>query len=423
MANNSLKTVIAYFDDTLKQLNDDFSYADKVEVDTIEPSRLQNANDIYWRSVEQQRPIIDGWDLTGEETNTIQQGYPLQLEDPKNDFMEWRIDDLRDRGFMQRASTASAKRQNAYLNKRIAELVAETGTLTYESSTAGFDFVSEADTLMTERGANRDMGASFFLNPRTNQVMASDLASRTLYPDNRSEAAYNSAMIGQNVAGFDIFRAPTYGTIPSRVNSTGGTVASDVTEVPDGYVSAGTNSIQNVDYRVGDIPLGSGEGSNFQVGDVITVSGVNALNVMDKTDTGQLMTFRVVSIDGDTLSVYPKPIAADQSGISTAQAAYANISTSIDSGDTVSATNENGGNANSFWANDSICIVNGRQPFEVLNEFEGMKVVSETLDNGLDLYMAYDANLATVNARVRIFTRWGLVNKDPSRNGNAIYTG
>lgn len=423
MATDSLKTVIAFYDDALKQLNDDFSYASQVEVDTIEPNRQQNANDIYWRNIEQQRPIITGWDLTGQETSTIEQGYPLQLEDPKNDFMEYRIDDLRDRGFMQRAAMASAKRQNAELNKRIANLVADTGTLTYESATSGFDFVAEADTLLTERGAYRDMGSSFFLNPRTSQVMASDLASRTLYPDNRSEAAYNSALIGQNVAGFDIFRAPTYGTVPARVNATGGTVSANVTEVPEGFNSAGSNSIQNVDYRVGSIPLGVGEGANFQVGDVVTVAGVNALNVMDKTDTDQLMTFRVVSISTDTLNVYPKPIAADQAGITTEQAAYANISTSIDSGDAVSATNVNGGSANSFWANDSICVVNGRQPFEILNEFDGMKVVSETLDNGIDLYMAYDANLATVNARVRLFTRWGLVNKDPSRNGSAIYTG
>lgn len=419
MANDTLKTIIAFYDSALKQLNEDFSYAGQADVDTIEPSRLQNANDIYWRNVEQQRPIIEGWDLTGQETGTIEQGYPLQLEDPKNDFMEYRIDDLRDRGFMERAAMASAKKQNSYLNKRIAELVANTGTLTYESSSAGFDFVAEADTLMTERGAYRDMGSSFFLNPRTNQVMASDLASRSDL-SGRPEGAYATAMIGKNVAGFDIYRAPTYGVIPARVNATGGTVASDVTEVPQGFTTSG-GSIQNVDYRVGSIPLGAGEGANFQAGDVITVSGVNALNLMDKTDTGELMTFRVISIDTDTLNVYPKPIAADQAGITDEEAAYANISTAITSGATVAATNVNGGNANSFWANDSICVVNGRQPFELLNEFDGMKVVSETLDNGLDLYMAYDANLATVNARVRLFTRWGLCNRDPARNGNAIF--
>lgn len=418
MATDSLKTIIAFYDEALKQLNEDFTYAGLVNVDTIEPNRLQNANDIYWRNVEQQRPIITGWDLTGQETGTIEQGYPLQLEDPKNDFMEYRIDELRDRGFMNRAAMASAKRQNAELNKRIAELVADTGTLTYESNASGFDFVAEADTLMTERGAYRDMGASFFLNPRSNQTLASDLASRSTL-DGRPEGAYATAMIGKNVAGFDIYRAPTYGTIPARVNGVGSTVASNVTEVPQGFTTSG-GSIVNVDYRVGSIPLAVGGAANFQVGDVITVAGVNSLNVMDKTDTGQLMTFRIVAITGDTLDVYPKPIAADQAGITAEEAAYANISTAITTGAAVSAINVNGGNANSFWANDSICVVNGRQPFEILNEFDGMKVVSETLDNGIDLYMAYDANLATVNARVRLFTRWGLVNKDPSRNGNAI---
>jgi len=422
MAVNSLKTVVAFFDDVLQQMNDDFTYAGLVDVETINPGTMQNANDIYWRNVEQQRPIIEGRDLTGLETGTIEQGYPLRLEAPKNDFMEYNIQNLRDEGFMRRAAVASAKKQNAYLNKRIAELVASTGTLTYESSAAGFDFVAEADTLMTERGCYRGEGSTFFLNPRTNQVMASDLASRSDL-SGRPEGAYATAMIGKNVAGFDVYRAPTYGTILQRVNATGGTVAADVTEVPEGYVSAGVDSIQNVDYRVGSISVGLAEGANFQVGDVITVAGVNALNLMDKTDTGELMTFRVVAIDGDNLSVYPKPIAADQAGITTEQAAYANISTAIVTGMAVAAANVTGGQANSFWANDSICVVNGDEPFELLNEFDGMKVVSETLDNGVKLYMGYDANLATVNARVRLFTRWGLVNKDPSRNGNAIYTG
>lgn len=420
MANETLKTVIAFYDDVLKQMSEDFTYAGLVEVDSIEPGRLQNANDIYWRNVEQQRPIIEGWDLTGQETDTIELGYPLQLEAPKNDFMAYRVDDLRDRGFMQRAAVASAKRQNAELNKRVADLVANTGTLFYESNSTGFEFVAEADTLLTERGAYRDMGSSFFLTPRANQIMAGNLASRTLYPNNRSEEAYSTALIGKNVAGFDLYRAPTYGTIPAQVNGTGSTVASDVTEVPEAFSTAG-GTISNIDYRVGTIPLGAGGGANFQAGDVITIAGINALNIMDKTDTGELMTFRVIDVTGDDLTVYPKPIAADQAGITPEQAAYANISTAITTGAAVASVNTTAGQANSFWANDSICIVNGDTPLEILNEFDGMKVVSESLDNGIKLYMAYDANLATVNARVRLFTRWGLVNKDPSRNGNAVY--
>lgn len=421
MANQTAKTLVAFYDKVLEQVNNDTTMARRVEVDTVDGSTLQNANNIYWRNVEQQSPVIEGWDLTGQETSIIEQAYPLQLQDPKNDFVQLRVDELRDEGFMNRRVRASSKKLSADQNARIADLVASTGSLFYESNAAGFDFVAEADTIMTERQANRDMGASFFLSPRANQVMASDLASRSDL-SGKPLTAYETAMIGRNVAGFDLFRGSYVGNIAARVNATGGTVSADVTEVPEGFTTSG-GTIQNVDYRIGQIPLGLGEGANFQAGDVITVAGVNALGVMDKRDTGELMTFRVVAVDTDTLSVYPKPIAADQAGITAEQAAYANISTAIVSGMAVAAINTVAGRANSFWADDSICIVNGDAPLDMLNEFEGMKVVSETLDSGVKLYMAYDARLDSLNCRVRLFTWYGLVNKDPSRNGNAVYTG
>lgn len=419
MANNTAKTLVTFFDKAQEQLNKDTTMARRVQVDTVDGASLQNANNIYWRNVEQQSPVIEGWDLSGQETEIIEQAYPLQLSDPRNDFVKIRVDELRDQGFMERRVRASSAKLSADQNSRIADLVASTGTLYSESSSAGFDFVAEADTIMTERQANRDMGASFFLSPRENQIMASDLASRSDL-SGKPLTAYETAMIGQNVAGFDIFRGSYVGNIAARTNATTGAVATDVVEVPEGFTSSG-GTLSNVDYRVGSVTLGSGEGADFTVGDVITFAGINSLGLMDKRDTGQLMTFRVVAKDTDTLSIYPKPIAADQTGIDDAQAAYANISTQIVATTVVSKINENGGRANSFWADDSICIVNGSAPLEMLNEFDGMKVVSETLDSGVKLYMAYDANLDDMNCRVRLFTWYGLVNKDPSRNGNMVY--
>lgn len=419
MANNTAKTIVTFYESVLEQMNQDTTMARRVDIDTVDGGTLQNANNIYWKTVEQQAPVITGWDMTGQETSIISQAYPLQLSDPRNDFFQLRVDELRDKRHMEQRSRASAKKLSSDQNKRIADLVASTGSLYYQSSAAGFDFVAEADTLMFERQANRDAGASFFLSPRDNQVMASDLASRSDL-SGKPLTAYETAMIGKNVAGFDIFRGSYVGNIAARVNATGGTVSANVTEVPEGFTTSG-GSIQNVDYRVGAIPLGVGEGANFAAGDVITVSGVNSVGLMDKRDTGQLMTFRVVSKTGDTLNVYPKPIAANQAGITPEQAAYANISTAIVSGATVAAINTSAGRVSSFWADDSISIVNGDAPLDMLNEFDGMKVVSETLDSGVKVYMAYDASLPTLNCRVRVFTWYGLVNRDPSRNGNARY--
>jgi hypothetical protein len=417
MANQTAKTLVSYYDKVLEQLNKDTTMARRVEVDTVSGASLQNANNIYWRNVEQQSPVLEGWDLTGQETGIIEQAYPLRLQDPRNDFVSLRVDELRDTGFMDRRVRSSAAKLSADQNSRIADLVASTGSLYYESSAVGFDFVAEADTIMTERQANRDSGASFFLSPRANQVMASDLASRSTL-DGRPLEAYETAMIGRNVAGFDLFRGSYVGNINARANATTTTVADDVLEIPQGFTET-NGTLQNVDYRVGTVTLTAG--TNYNVGDVITFAGVNALAVMDKRNTGELMTFRIVGKTGDVISIYPKPIAANQAGITPEQAAYANISTAIVETMVVSKVNENGGRANSFWADDSICIVNGDAPLDMLNEFDGMKVVSETLDSGVKLYMAYDASLPTLNCRVRLFTWYGLVNKDPSRNGNAIY--
>lgn len=418
MALSSGKIIETLFEDAMKQLNRNEVYANLTDVDSIAPDRSQNASNIYWQAVEQQRQEIEGWDLTGEETGVIEQYYPLELSDPRGDFIQLRVDDLRDKRFMDRAVRASVGTIRSGLNKRIANLVANTGTMYYESSEVGYNFVSEADTIMTERQIARDSGSSFFLAPRINQVMASDLASRDAPPMGVSKDAYSTGLINSDIAGFGVYRAPTYGTIAARANDTTTTVASDVLEVPRGYQTVGGVNV-NVDYRYGTVSLTAG--TNYNVGDVITFAGVNALGISDKTDTGELMTFRIIAKDTNDITIYPKPIAADQAGITPEQAAYANISTAIVSGMVVSKVNATGGQANSFWANDSICIVGGEAPLNLLSEFDGMKVESEALASGLRLYIAYDANLATLNARVRLFVWYGLANKDPSRNGNAIY--
>lgn len=418
MALSSGKIIATFYDKALKALEEQDAMSNLVEVDSIAMDTMQNTTDQYWRNVEQQAPVIVGRDLTGQQTDVIEQVYPLTVSAPRNDFFELNVSQLRDEGFMDRRAKAAAKKLSSDLNKQIADEVAAKGSLYYESSSVDFDFVAEADAILDERQAYRDDGSSFFLNSRANQQMAGNLASRTLYPSNRSEMAYAKNQVGENVAGFDMYRASFAGNIAPALNATTTTVSTDVVDVPAGQHTVG-GTLVNLDYRYGTIPFTAV--TNFQVGDVITVAGVNSLGVMDKSDTGELMTFRIIDISGTDVTVYPKPIAADQAGITAAEAAYANISTSIDSGDVISKVNVAGGKVNSFWANDSICVVNGREPLELLGEFAGMKVERETMSNGVDLYIAYDASIDTLNAKIRLFTRYGVVNKDPSRNGNAIY--
>ncbi len=133
------------------------------------------------------------------------------------------------------------------------------------------------------------------------------------------------------------------------------------------------------------------------------------------------MTFTVVGApNGTTLTVYPKPIALDDSALSVTEKAYANVDTTITSGATLTRLNtDTSARTNLFFDRDAIEVVGGDVPMELMSEYDGMKVIKEQLTNGLNMYMIYDANMVNMNLRYRTFVWYGLTMKDPSRAGVA----
>ena len=119
-----------------------------------DPGRLQNAGDIIWETVQQHAPVIEGWDMTGQEQDIIEETYPRLLGVPKNDLPQLRADKLRDRRFWERRGEISGMQQATELNKSIAEAIATQGSLFYRSNvTSGYNFISEAQAIMNERQA------------------------------------------------------------------------------------------------------------------------------------------------------------------------------------------------------------------------------------------------------------------------------
>ena len=140
---------------------------------------LQNAGNAIWRPAQQHAPIIDGWDLTGEETGIIEETYPAILGTPKNDFVELRADDLRDRGFWERRGEQSGKRQATELNKALANLIATTGSLHFRTSAdSGYDAIAEAGAILNERQKPSDQSRYAILNDRDYLKYGKDLAGR-----------------------------------------------------------------------------------------------------------------------------------------------------------------------------------------------------------------------------------------------------
>jgi hypothetical protein len=382
-------------------------------------ANAQNSNNVEWRQVEQQAPVQSGWEFADSAFgDVLELSYPTVLGTPRNDLFKLRADDFRDRRFMDRRAAAAAQRLSADQNARIASLVSNTGSLFYRATTAGYDFIKTADTILRERQAYVGAGQSFFVNDRDAQRVSADLAGRQTLTK-ISEDAYTKGLMFKNTAGFDIYESSYLGSLTGGALA-GVTVTSTVSQAPvDSFVSAGIRL--PVDYRISDNIALTGTITGLKVGDRISFSGVNAVGLQDKTNTGTLMTFTVVEKSGADIKVYPRPVAVNDPALTPTQAAYANINTQIAAGATVTKLNSDAiARNNVFWANDSVEIVDGDIPFELLGQLDGMEVMSSTLSSGTKLYIAYQGRIDDLTLRCRLFTWNDVVNIDPSRNGVAV---
>ena len=394
-------------------------------VDFWEPddSTLQNANNFIWRNVEQHAPVIEGWDLTGSETGIIEETYPALLGTPTNDYVTLRADNLRDRGFWERRGKASGERQASYLNTAITQAMVNQGSLHYHSdTTSGFNFISEAQAIMNERqGVSPER--CFLLNDRANQTFGQELAGRQTL-QGRPEQTWNTGQIGQNVAEFDVYTGSFIPTLSGGA-SPNATVTGDHSFAPEGgTVTAATGDVGNVDYRKANITISSS--ASYNIGDKISFINdqggyVNAVGLDDKTDTDQPMTFTIVAKpDATTITIYPKPIAADDAALSTLEKAYANVDTTIDGSALVVRRNtQTSIRPNLFWDKSAVEVMGGSVPANLFQEFGGKRVISETMSNGLTLYMLYDGAIADMTLSFRLFTWYGITVKNPSAVGIA----
>ena len=386
--------------------------------------KLQNAGNVVWYPVQQHAPIIEGFDISGKETTIIEETYPSILGTPKNDFISQRADDLRDMRFWERRGLESGKRQATELNKLIAAAVAVQGSLFFRSNvTSGYDFIAEGQAIQNERQAY-DMGRVFMLNDRDTLKFGKDLAARQTLQGGRPGETWATGQIGNNVAEYDVYTGSFLPNITGGANPAT-TVTADVSEKPEGgSVNTTTGVVTNVDYRIATIPVTAS--ASYNVGDKVNYSNsavtVKALGLADKVNTNQAMTFTIVGIpDGTSVQIYPKPIAVNDPSLSDLEKAYANIDTQILDTATMDRLNVDAtAKTNLFWDKSAVEVIGGTIPAELFKQYDGMQVITDTMENGQTMYMIYDGQIDTLTFRYRIFTWYGITICNPSNCGVAL---
>lgn len=416
------KVAEVMFEETLETYEKQDSMLKLTTFSEPDPASMQNSGNVIWKGVRQHAPIIEGWDLTGEETGIIKETYPCLLGTPKNDYVGQRADDMRDMQFWKERGMVSGMQQATELNQAIANTLKIQSSMFYRSNaTSGYDFIGEAQALMNERQGFKTT-RQFVLNDRSNLTFAKDLAGRQTV-QGRPETVWEQGQIGNNIAQFDVF---TGSFLPNLAGgaSPDTTVTGDQSFKPEGgSVDQATGVVTNIDYRSATLPVA--DSSSYNVGDKVTIDNggapIAAVGLSDKTNTGQAMTFTIVAKpSGTSVTVYPKPIALDDAALSTLEKAYANVDTTISDGAVLTRLNTSAtAKTNFFFDKDAIEVTGGTIPSQLFSQFAGMKTLTQKLSNGLTMYMVYDGNINDLSFRYRLFTWYGVTVRDPSRCGVA----
>lgn len=364
---------------------------------------MQRAGDTFYKKQNYHAAVVTGLDVSAaSKTDVIERFVPTVFRSPDNVIYELDAKELRDPDHMRKMGDASALRLAAEIDKNLYATVASNASIVVKKVGAiTWDDGATAEALMLSRGIaspNRKM----FLNPFDYAAIAKDLGNRA-YLGDRSKDAYERSKV-PDIATFATFRTDNVANLTAIGTVSGTTVTGNTSHT----VTAMTGDLPT-DNRYGTLGVSGANIANIKNGDAFTIAGVNAVHMIDKSDTGQPMTFRVISGGGTaTLTITPKIVITGP---------YQNCSAQAAAGAALTFLNTATKPVNAFWAQGAVTLDYGRLEFP---SGTGAQVMTATTKQGVPLVMVAQINAQTGKLFVRNTTLYAATVLDPEKCGVII---
>lgn len=409
------------FEEILEGFNDALVLSRNVSVYNTDSTMMERTGNIIWRPQPYIAQSFTGTDMTSNFKDFTQLAVPSTLGFSKSVPFILTATELRDALQEKRLGDAAKQKLASDINVAIMNVASLQGTLVVKRTAAasGFDDVAQAEALMNEGGVP-DYDRYLALSTRDYNGMASNLqvASRS-FGNPKSNAAYERAYVGP-VASFDTYKLDYANRIAAAAGSSITISTADAGlnyYVPVATSTASTGEVANVDNRYDTVTVSSTTG--VVAGDCFTIATLFNVHAITKASTGQLKTFRVISVTNSTTMVISPPIISNQVA-SDASAQYQNCTIGTKSATSaIVFLNTVAGYANPFWQKDSLEILPGR--YAVPTD-AGAAVMRASTDQGIELVMQKQYDLNTMKTKYRLDTLFGVVNKQPEMSGIILFS-
>lgn len=421
MANAFSKEEIVAFENILEGFNDALILSKNINIYNTNGVTMERARDTIWRP---QPYIAQSFSRTVGSSIASNVSTMTQLSVPStlgfSQCSAWQMDALELRDALQEGRLGDAAKQKlaSDINLSVMDLAAAQGTLVVDVATPAGDYddIALCDSIMNEQGVMAE-DRYLALSSRDYNGMAGNLAVATRsFTGNKSANAYERSYVGP-VAGFETYKLDYANRC--NANSATRTIATNGAQVR--YVPQATSTsvggVINVDNRYQTVTVSSTTG--ILAGDAFTITGIEAVHHITKRSTGQLKTFRVISIDSGTTMTISPPIIGANSSPTDAELQYQNVEVvSTSATAPLNFLNTTASNINPFWRKDSIELLPGRY---AVPDGAGVDVLRASTDQGIELVMTKKFDPLTFQTLYTLDTLYGVVMTNPEMAGILLF--
>jgi len=418
MGNEFNKEERIAFESILEGFNDALVLSKNVSTYKTDQKTMERTGDTIWRPQPYIAQSYDGTDMTSNFQDQTQLSVPATIGYKKSVPWAMSATELRDALQEDRLGSAAKQKLASDINVAVNNVAAMQGTLVVKVTAAatGFADVALCEGIMNEQGIP---GWDRYLALTTADYngMAANLADRETFQGDVKDA-YRNAFVGR-IASFDTYKLD-YG---KRIAVQGGgtltatTLAAGVNVyVPKATRVATTGEKSNVDNRYQQITLSAT--TDMTAGDCFTIATVAAVHQITKESTGNLKTFRCISVDSGTTITISPPLITGQGGTD-AELQYQNCTVGTPAANSaIVFLNTVAAPANPFWHKDAIEILPGNY---AVPTNAGAAVMKGTTDQGIGLTMQKQYDIDTMQTKYRVDTTIGVVNKAPEMSGIILF--
>lgn len=420
MSNSFSKEEIVAWEDMVEGFEDGLVLSKNISTFKTDQTQMERSNDTIWRPMPYIAQSFDGMDQTANFVDQTQLSVPARIGYKKSS--PWIMDAVQLRDALQENRLGMAARQKlaSDINVAVMNVAAQQGTLVVKRTVAasGYDDVAQCEAIMNEQGIS-GLDRYLALSTRDYNGMAKDLqtASRS-FGNKKSDNAYEKSFVGE-VASFDTFKLDYANRIAAAAGGAGLTVSTLVGAanywIPKATSVAATGEMSNVDNRYQRITISST--TSVVAGDCFTIAGVNAVHHITKVDTGQLKTFRVISVDSATTMTISPPIISTQGGTD-AEKQYQNVTVTTSATAAIVFLNTVSAYVNPFWHRDAFELLPGRY---AVPEGTGAAVMRATTEQGIELVFTKQFDINTLKCKYRIDTIFGVACVQPEMAGLILF--